>query len=193
MSTIRTRVLILQHPQEPDKELNSVHLLKAGLPDLALRVGLSWANLGKALQNPADAPKPESKRWGTLFLGSQSLLKDHHGLSPGLYFVARDKTLKPVEPGSLDGLIALDGTWAQGKTLWWRNSWLTKTRRLVLIPPARSLYGKKRKEPRPECVSTLECVAYALEYLGEPAAFAEGLIESFKSWLKRPAPSQTGR
>jgi hypothetical protein len=59
----------------------------------------------------------------------------------------------------LKGLIALDGNWAQAKALWWRNAWLTKLRRFVVVPDGPSLYGDLRREARPDAVSTLEAVA----------------------------------
>ena len=34
----------------------------------------------------------------------------------------------------LDGVVLLDGSWSEAKTLWWRNPWLLKLRRLVLDP-----------------------------------------------------------
>lgn len=189
-STHAVQVLILQHPQEPDQELNSVRLLLKHLPEARVRVGLSWSNLSKAWSGKnADEPKPEPKRWGTLFLGSQTMLKENHGLEPGLYAVARDKSLRLIAPGSLDGVIALDGTWSQGKTLWWRNAWLLKTKRLVLIPPARSFYGKRRKEPRPECVSTLESIAYTLGALQSHGDKPVEMIEDFKAWVAQLPPS----
>ena len=34
---------------------------------------------------------------------------------------------------NLKGIIVLDGTWSQAKALWWRNPWLLKLRRAILI------------------------------------------------------------
>ena len=56
----------------------------------------------------------------------------------------------------LEGIVLLDGTWSQAKTLWWRNPWLLKLQRLVLNPPAPARLGRLRREPRPEALSTLE-------------------------------------
>ena len=39
----------------------------------------------------------------------------------------QDAALKGVK-----GIVVFDGTWAQAKTLWWRNAWVLKARRLVL-------------------------------------------------------------
>ena len=61
--------------------------------------------------------------------------------------------------------MALDGNWAQAKALWWRNAWLTRLRRFVVVPDGPSLYGDLRREARPDAVSTLEAVALALSVL----------------------------
>src|SRR5271154_1239190 len=60
-------VLILQHPQEPDKELGSARIANLALQNSTLRVGLSWPNLSKALGRPAIPGD-----WGVLYLGSKS-------------------------------------------------------------------------------------------------------------------------
>ena len=52
----RTRVLILQHPQEPDQMLGTAHLAHLSLPQSVVKIGLSWRNLSAALgerQTPA--------------------------------------------------------------------------------------------------------------------------------------------
>ena len=42
---------------------------------------------------------------------------------------------------SLEGVVLLDGSWSEAKTLWWRNPWLLRLRRLVLNPRHRSRFG----------------------------------------------------
>ncbi|MDX2223298.1 MAG: tRNA-uridine aminocarboxypropyltransferase [Rhodospirillaceae bacterium] len=61
----RIALLILQHPQEQDVDLGTARLTALALKNAVLKVGLSWANLAKALGRPADA-----KRWAVLYLGS---------------------------------------------------------------------------------------------------------------------------
>jgi DTW domain-containing protein YfiP len=82
------------------------------------------------------------------------------------------------------GIILLDGTWSQAKTMWWRNPWLLKTRRMHLIPKQKSLYGNIRKEPRPECVSTLEAAAETLSLLGVDPTVETRLKSQFAEQLK---------
>ena len=88
------------------------------------------------------------------------------------------------QPG-LDGIIVLDGTWSQAKTLWWRNAWLLKLPRIVLKPREPSMYGRLRKEPRREWVSTLEAVADVLPALGEPEEVRTNLRRLLRTLLQR--------
>jgi DTW domain-containing protein YfiP len=168
------KVLILQHPQEPDKDLGTARLTHLALGNSTLKIGLSWANLTKALGSEA-----QSSKWAVLYLGSGIQGTPNSEI---LQFVSKKGA--PVErPKDLDGIVILDGTWSQAKALWWRNPWLLKLKRCILIPKEKSLYGELRKEPRGECLSTLESVATALEVLGEDSTIKTRLTEIFKSLL----------
>lgn len=160
----RRFVLILQHPQEPDRLLGSARLAHLTLARSSLRVGLSWRNLAHALRESGFEGEAVPSRWAVLYLGGERTVA-----SPGpLRWLGRKgAALPPGEAGraadELDGWIALDGTWSQAKTLWWRNPWLLKLRRVALRPGKPSAYGSLRKEPRKECLSTLEAIAHCLE------------------------------
>lgn len=182
--TLPIPLLVLQHPQEPsrkDHAVSSVSILEDHLFPCHVNVGLSWRNLGAALkdfeaiQDIEEFKKPSN--WGTLYLGTQKQGEDRIGNEPGLYFM--DQKEEPI-----CGVILLDGTWAQAKTLWWRNAWLLKTRRMHLIPKQKSLYGNVRKEPRPECVSTLEAAAETLSFIGVDPIIETTLKEKFAEQLK---------
>jgi len=153
----RVRVVVLQHPQEPDKELGSAALLVRGLEDAELKVGLSWRNLKAAVGEDA-----QPAEWVVLYLGAKG------NVFPEEVNFATTKGIPTASVPGIKGLIVLDGTWTQAKALWWRNAWLTKLKRIVLNPGRPSRYGKLRKEPRAEAVSTLESVALALSTL-DPA------------------------
>jgi hypothetical protein len=173
-------ILVLQYPQEKREPLNSTPLLNEILPEARVKIGLSWPNLKAALGHEAHA-----RRWAVLYLGSG--LKGPPVGDRRLQFV--DKKGVPIPaPGAMDGLIVLDGTWSQAKTLWWRNSWLLKLRRVVLQPSTPSLYGKVRKEPRRECLSTVEAVAEAIEVLGGDPESSARLRQAFVRFLERRNP-----
>jgi DTW domain-containing protein YfiP len=157
----RVFVLILQHPQERREPLATAATTAAALRHSALVVGLSWPNLTGALGRSADP-----KRWAVLYLGSVRSAD----FSAEQEIVAVDRSGAKLADqratlGAVDGIVVLDGSWKEAKTLWWRNPWLLKLRRLVLNPQAPSRYGRLRREPRHEALSTIEAVALALRHL----------------------------
>lgn len=165
------RVVVLQHPQEPDKELGSAALLVRGLDAAELKVGLSWRNL-KAVAGEAAQPS----EWLVLYLGAKG--KDF----PQEVNFATTKGDPTARPPVIKGLLVLDGTWSQAKALWWRNSWLTKLKRVVLNPQQPSRYGRLRKEPRKEALSTIESAAMAL---GKIDPKGEALRQHLESGFQR--------
>ena len=157
----RLFVLILQHPQEKKEVLATAALTRALLSRADLVIGLSWPNLSRALGRSVDP-----NRWAVLYLGSA------HPAALGLEqeVLALDRRGEPAADQEamlhgLDGVVVLDGTWKEAKTLWWRNPWLLKLQRLVLNPHHRSRYGRIRREPRREALSTLEAVGLLLKHL----------------------------
>jgi DTW domain-containing protein len=168
----RVFVLVLQHPHERNEPRATAAAAVAALRQAKLVTGLSWPNLARALGRRADP-----RRWGVVYLGSTrpaALAQDRAVLVLG-----RDG--KPVaEPGpilaGLDGIVVLDGTWGEAKTLWWRNPWLLKLHRLVLNPPRPSRLGRLRREPRREALSTLEAIALALRELEAGPDAADALL-----------------
>ena len=184
----RLFVLVLQHPQERREPLATAAAAVARLRRARLVAGLSWPNLSRALGRDA-----EPRRWAALYLGSvrPAALADRRELM----LLGRDgqpiADPAPILRG-LDGIVLIDGTWSQAKTLWWRNPWLLKLHRLVLNPPRPARLGKLRREPRREALSTLEAAALALRHLeGGPDA-AEALLAALGHILAaaRPTPGQ---
>jgi DTW domain-containing protein YfiP len=154
-------VLVLQHPQEKREVLATAAAACAALRRAALVVGLSWPNLTHALGRPADA-----RQWAALYLGSarpasfglerEIIVLDRKGVPTA----DQDEMLR-----GLEGVVLLDGSWSEAKTLWWRNPWLLRLRRLVLNPRHRSRFGRVRREPRREALSTIEAAALLLKHL----------------------------
>lgn len=173
--------MILQHPQEPDKLLGSAKITNLALSNSTLKIGLSWPNLTKALGRPT-----EHAKWGVLFLGGKAKAPT---LGPGqkpprLQILSKNGQLFEPEETPLEGIVLIDGTWAQAKTMWWRNPWMIKLKRLVLSPQHRSLYGDLRREPRRECLSTIEAAAETLEAFGENPDISTALRTHFKQLLE---------
>jgi len=157
----RLFLLVLQHPQEKREAVATAAVSCAALRQAALVVGLSWPNLARALGHPADP-----KRWAVLYLGSARPAA--FGLEREV--IALDRQGKPAADQDaavrgLEGVVLLDGSWSEAKSLWWRNPWLLKLRRLVLNPRRPSRFGRARREPRREALSTLEAAALVLKNL----------------------------
>lgn len=174
-------VVILQHPQEKRETLGTAHIAHLQVANSILKVGLSWPSLRRILDRDADP-----KRWGVLYLGPARPA----GASRLPPVAAVDRKGDPLPDSDsilkgLEGVIVLDGTWSQAKTLWWRNAWLLKCRRLVANPPMRSLYGTARREPRRDSLSTLESMAFVLETLSGQAGLYDRLLTPFALLLKK--------
>jgi DTW domain-containing protein YfiP len=185
----RIAVLILQHPQEQDHLLGTAHLTTACLGNATLKIGLSWPSLAKALGRPADP-----KRWAILHLGSARPAD----LPKGREIVALDRRGQPLKDqdaalARLEGIVLFDGTWSQAKTLWWRNPWVLKGQRVALNPRTPSLYGKLRREPRREGLSTIEAAGLILASLeGRPEIETTlrdalgGMLDQYRAANNRP-------
>jgi hypothetical protein len=192
MYEIPLPVLILQHPQEPsrsDRQISSARLIQEHVHPSFIKTGLSWKSLTHALSGWKEIEEIEELKqpglWHTLYLGTRK--KSYADPTrPGIYYLnKKGEVTEPRESPVMGGLILLDGTWSQAKTLWWRNAWLTKTQRIFIVPEEKSLYGNLRKEPRPECVSTLEALAETLNFLGFDQTMGAGLKEHFSAELKK--------
>jgi DTW domain-containing protein YfiP len=177
----RAFMLILQHPQEQDRDLGTARLAALHLTRAAVRIGLSWPNLTKALGRPADP-----KNWGVLYLGPVHTVPDAAPVS------VLDRAGAPLGDAAggpilraLDGIVLLDGSWSQAKTLWWRNPWLLKLQRIVLSPTRPSRYGRVRKEPRRDSLSTLEAAALAMARIEANPAIDIAMNASFETLLRR--------
>ena len=143
-----------------------------------LVVGLSWPGLARVAGGPA-----EPRRWAVLHLGAaraeqterrELSLLDRHG--------------EPIADPSailsgLRGIVLLDGTWSQAKTLWWRNPWLLKLHRIVLDPPRPARLGRLRREPRRDALSTIEAASLALRHLEAGPEAADALITALERMM----------
>jgi DTW domain-containing protein YfiP len=177
----RTTLLVLQHPQEQDRTLGTARLAALHFKNALFKIGLSWPSLSKVLGREADP-----KRWAVLYLGSSQA----EALAPGqdIVVLTRKGDAVPDQNQALrdiQGVIVLDGTWSQAKALWWRNAWILKCRRIVLAPRQPSRYGKLRKEPRRDGLSTIESAAMLMARLERNPNIESVLNASFERMLAR--------
>lgn len=177
----RLKVVILQHPQEDDALLGTAKLVTATLPSARLEVGLSWASPEQAI----GGRKLDRDRWAVLATAKLPGPIPESARTDPVLLMDRHGKLRDLKRHGLDGIVVLDGTWSQAKTLWWRNPWFLKLPRLVLRPQEPSMYGRLRKSPRKEWVSTLEAIADVLPALGEPPEVRTSLRRLLRTLLQR--------
>jgi DTW domain-containing protein YfiP len=168
----RLKVVILQHPQEQLKVLNSARLAHLLLANSQIFVGLSWANF-KKVAGPLENPSV----WGVLYLKPDDAPAETRATAPVTVYTRKKLPLE--DPAALRGIIALDGSWKQSKALWWRNAWLLKLNRITLNPGHPSL----RPQARSEGLSTIEAVALTLDYLGELPEIGATLNASYRDLI----------
>src|SRR4030088_3248274 len=184
----RVSLLILQHPQEQDRALGTARLIVLNFANAVLKIGLSWPSLSKALGRQVSDPS----RWAVLYLGSAKVAD----LDTDREIVAINRKgeiednqraiLKDIE-----GIVLLDGTWSQAKALWWRNALMLKCQRVILGPRHPSRYGKLRREPRRDGLSTIEAAAMLLSNLEKRPDIAETLHGSFERMLAKYREAQS--
>lgn len=143
----RTRVLILQHPQESLHPWNTARLAALGLRNARLIVGEHFD--AELWQDPAVAS------W-LLFPGVDAI--------PPATLVTSGES-RPIQ------LIVPDATWRKARGLLSANPTLARLPRLVLPAPPPSAYGI-RKAREAGAVATVEAIALTLNELEAPADFS---------------------
>ena len=176
----KTSLLILQHPQEQDRALGTARLTALHIENAVVKIGLSWPSLSKALGRTVHDPS----RWAVLYLGSakvEDLDTDRTIVAINRKGEIEDHQRAILE--DIEGIVLLDGTWSQAKALWWRNAWMLKCQRVILGPRQASRYGKLRKEPRQDGLSTIEAAAMMLASLERRPEIETMLLASFDRML----------
>ena len=183
----RISLLILQHPQEQDRALGTARLTALHFKNAVLKIGLSWPSLSKALGRPVHDPQ----RWAVLYLGSAKvadLQTDRDIVAINRKGEVEDNQRAILK--DIEGIVLLDGTWSQAKALWWRNAWMLKCQRVILGPAKPSLYGKLRREPRRDGLSTIEAAAVLLAALEKRPDIEAILSASFERMLAKYREAQ---
>lgn len=177
----RIELLILQHPQEQDRALGTARLTAQHFERATLKIGLSWPSLSKILGREVDP-----QNWAILYLGSAKVAD--LATDRDLVAINRKGEIEDHQRAILkdiEGVVLLDGTWSQAKALWWRNAWMLKCQRVILGPAHPSLYGKLRKEPRRDGLSTIEAAGMVLSRLEGRAEIETELNATFQRMLKQ--------
>lgn len=155
----RTRVLILQHPEESRHALNTARLAALGLVNGELQVGEQFADLASWLADPA-------YQACLLFPGDDA---------QSVATVAASVSARPLL------LVVPDGTWRKARKLLYLNPLLAALPRVCLPAGLESRY-RLRKAPMAGALSTLEAIVVALEALEAPHSFA-ALLQPFEALI----------
>ena len=154
----RTRVLILQHPDEAKHALNTARFAALGLSNAQLRIGEVFEDLAELLNPPGYQPR-------LLFPGDAA---------------------QPLTVGQAEALPTLlvvpDGTWRKARKLLHLNPPLAALPRVTLGNVPASRY-RLRKAPGPDALSTLEAIVHALQTLEAPGSF-EALLRPFDALIE---------
>jgi DTW domain-containing protein YfiP len=157
----RTRVVILQHPRESAVPIGTARLAELALPNAERHVGVDFSGSARVRELVTDAAAP-------------AIL-----LYPG----AGARDLASEAPAGPVTLVVLDGTWWQSRKLLKSNPALAALPRYAFAPAEPSRY-RIRREPEAHCVSTIEAIAHALEYLEADAAGARALLRPFDAMVE---------
>ncbi|PYC24682.1 DTW domain-containing protein [Aquipseudomonas alcaligenes] len=153
----RTRVLILQHPDEVGHALNTARLAALGLENAELQVGEVFADLHF---DPA--------------------------YRACLLFPGETAQVLPLAPSAADArpllLVVPDGTWRKARKLLHLNPQLAQLPR-VCLPSGLSSRYRLRKAPAEGALATIEAIVAALELQEAPARFAE-LLRPFEALIE---------
>lgn len=183
----KIELLILQHPQEQDAALATARVAAQHFKKATVKIGLSWPSLAKALGKPVADPA----RWAILYLGSAKVTDyetDRDILAIDRKGQAEENQRALLK--DIQGIVLLDGTWSQAKALWWRNAWMLKCQRVILGPAKPSLYGKLRREPRKDGLSTIEAAGMLLASLERKPEIETTLNEAFERMLAKYREAQ---
>lgn len=154
----RTRVLVLQHPDETQHALNTARFVALGLQNSQWVVAEVVDNLEQYVQQPG-------YRACLLFPGEQA--------QELVAYQAQEQPLLLVVP---------DGTWRKARKILHSNPVLATLPRVTLPAGLKSRY-RLRKAPTAEALATVEAVYYALDIL-EPELDFSALLQPFEALIE---------
>ncbi len=157
----RTGVIVVQHPRERNHPFGTERFARLGLNRVQIRIcdpGAAGAATALADLPPNTAllyPSPESREVSSL---AASERPDH--------------------------IVLVDGTWHQAKKLVREVDSLRSLPRVCLTPDAPSEY-RIRRQPRADCLSTIEATVALLRVLEPDTHGLDGILVAFRRMVDR--------
>lgn len=153
----KIKFVILMHPIERRRRIATGRMSYLSLQDSELMVGQEFAansKLNSILENPG-------YNCLVLYPGMKAVdISQSSSDAKSALFVEGKKTV----------IIVIDGTWATAKKMMNRSPNLKKLPRICFTPSQPSRF-RVRKQPRPECYSTIEAIHHTIELIGDFAGF----------------------
>ncbi len=153
----RTRITVLQHPRERFHPLGTTRFVELGLQNSRVEVCFGM-----------HAPRSSRE------LAERTAVLYPFGDATDL------STLHPAQRP--EHLIVLDGTWSHAHVMRRELAWLHELPHVALSPESPGRY-RIRREPRPECLSTIEAVVAALRVLEPETQGLDDMLAAFDAMI----------
>ena len=163
---VKTRFVILQHPKEGRNAIGTGRLAHLALSNSVLLQGIDFSadqRLNALLSDPGSS-------CAILYPGSQSRSLNQLSENDRAELMPRDRRLV---------LFVIDGTWAGARPILRRSKNLATLPRVSFSASGLSAYAGLRKQPRQECLSTVEAIGRVIGLL-ESAELENQLLAPFR-------------
>lgn len=164
----RFRIVILQHPMEARNTISTARIVHLSLPGSRLFIGVDFTENTALRCCLAGAPGPIY------------LVYPERGAPEVAELAAREGHWPGPEPT----FVLIDGTWAQARKIKNQNPILAGLPRVALAPDRTSNY-RIRKQPRPQCLSTVEATELLLSRLEGPRSRYRPMLDVFDRMIDR--------
>ena len=164
----RFRIVILQHPMEARNTISTARIVSLSLPGSRIFVGIDFTDNNPLKRCLAEAPGPVY------------LVYPERGAPEVAELAEREQGWPDRQPT----FVLIDGTWAQARKMKNQNPILDALPRVALAPDRTSNY-RIRKQPRPQCLSTVEATELLLSRLEGPRSRYQPLLDVFDRMIDK--------
>jgi DTW domain-containing protein YfiP len=180
----RTRFVILQHPRERRRTVGSARMAHLCIEGSRLIWGATFGGnpeVNEILHSPRN-------HCTILFPGptSRVLSREEPARTQAAFPDDRERVV-----------FVIDGTWDCARTMLSKSPNLRELPRICFTPRQKSIYGFRR-QPRPECLSTLEAIHELVQIL-DPEVCSDILMRLFRGMVEhqlgyhKPGQKRRGR
>lgn len=180
----KIKFVILIHPVEERRRIATGRMSHQCLINSELIVGQDFSN-NRQVNDIIDDPLFSSV---ILYPGRNSVnLSENSNFTSGSTHSCF--TQRIFLPNKIPVVFVIDGTWATAGKMVRQSSNLNHLPRICFTPPAPSQF-RVRKQPKPECYSTIEAIHHTIELLGNKIGFSlnerkhDNLLEVFNKLVE---------